>query len=217
MTAADGGSSMRDLLDQDQRDKEAGAVSDSMQLANSADRYGIIPQFLHWLTVILVAVAWALGMFDDAFPKGAAKAVALLVHVSAGLTILVVLFVRLVWRVADPPPAPESSEFGRWLGAFADPAAKVAHYALYALLIVVPVTGIVLQFARGDALPILGIWEIASPWVRDRNFARDVKEVHEIAANFLVIVALLHAAAAVIHHLVFHDNTLVRMLPRRRK
>jgi cytochrome b561 len=44
-----------------------------MQLANSTDRYGIIPQFLHWITVILVAVAWALGMFDDAFPKGLPK------------------------------------------------------------------------------------------------------------------------------------------------
>jgi cytochrome b561 len=102
------------------------------------------------------------------------------------------------------------------VGRIADPAARVAHYALYALLIAVPVTGIILQFARGNALPILGIWEISSPWMRDRGFAHNVKEVHEIAANLLVIVALLHAAAAVIHHLVFHDNTLIRMLPRRR-
>ena len=45
-----------------------------------------------------------------------------------------------------------------------DPAARIAHYTLYALLVAVPVAGIVLQFARGDALPLFGLAEIASPW-----------------------------------------------------
>jgi cytochrome b561 len=82
------------------------------------------------------------------------------------------------------------------------------------LLIVVPVAGIVAQFAHGDALPLFGIGEIPSPWVRDRAFAHSVKEIHEIAAHALVIVAIFHAAAALIHHFVFRDNTLIRMLPR---
>jgi len=184
-----------------------------MQLTNSTDRYGAVPQFLHWLTVVLVAVAWALGTFGDDLPKGAARATGLFIHISAGLLILVALATRLVWRIADPAPPPEPNEFGRWLGTFADPAARLAHYTLYALLIAVPVIGIIVQFARGDALPLLGVVEIASPWVRDRAFAHSVTELHEIAANALVIVAAFHAAAALLHHFVFRDNTLVRMLP----
>jgi cytochrome b561 len=143
-------------------------------------RYGTVPQFLHWTTVILVIVAWVLGTVGDDLPKGAARTTGLFVHISAGLLILMGLIVRLAWRVADPPPPPEPNEFGRWLGAFADPAARFAHYALYALLIAVPVSGIIEQFARGDALPLLGISEIPSPWTRDRTFAHTVKEFHEI-------------------------------------
>ena len=183
-----------------------------MQALNRVSRYGIVPRLLHWMTVILVILAWTLGTFGDDLPKGDARATGLLVHISAGLLILVALIMRLAWRVADPPPPPEPNEFGRWLGAFADPAARLAHYTLYALLIIVPIVGIMVQFARGDALPFFGMGEIPSPWIRDRTFTHTVKEIHEIAANALMIVATFHAAAALIHHFVFRDNTLTRML-----
>jgi cytochrome b561 len=80
-------------------------------------------------------------------------------------------------------------------------------------MVAVPVAGIVQQFARGDSLPIFGIIDIASPWVRDRAFAHSVKEVHELLAHALLAVASLHAAAALAHHWIFRDRTLVRMLP----
>ncbi len=180
---------------------------------NAIDRYGAAPRFLHWLTVILVMVAWTLGTFGDDLPKGAARDTGLFVHISAGRVILMALVARLAWRAAEPPPPAEPNEFGRWLGAFADPAARLAHYTLYALLIAVPIAGIVAQFARGNALPLFGIAEIPSPWIRDRAFAHNVTEIHEILANALVIVAGFHAAAALVHHFVFRDNTLVRMRP----
>ena len=180
-----------------------------MRFRNSPDGYGAIPQTLHWLTVGLVVLAWMLGTFDDALPKGAARAAGLFVHISAGVAILALLVARLLWRLADPPPSPEPTVLGVWL----DWAGRLAHYALYALLIAAPVAGIVLQFARGDALPLFGLSEISSPWIADRAFARSVKEVHEVLANALAILACLHAAAALVHHWVFHDRTLVRMLP----
>lgn len=184
-----------------------------MRFRNSSEGYGAIPQTLHWLTVGLVVLAWALGTFDDALPKGAARATGLFVHNSAGLAILAVLVVRLLWRLADPPPPPEATVLGVWL----DRAGRLAHYALYALLIAAPVAGIVLQFARGDALPLFGLSEIPSPWPADRTFARSVKEVHEVLANGLMILAGLHAAAALVHHWLFRDRTLVRMLPGSRR
>jgi cytochrome b561 len=186
---------------------------EAAQMTTPIDRYGSAPRLLHWLTVILVIVAWTLGTFGDDLPKGAARDTGLFIHISAGLLILTALVLRLVWRAAEPPPSPEPNEFGRWLGAFADPAARLAHYTLYALLIAVPIAGIVAQFARGSALPLFGIAEIPSPWIRDRAFAHNVTEVHEILAHALVIVACFHAAAALIHHFVFRDNTLIRMLP----
>jgi cytochrome b561 len=182
-----------------------------MRLRSSVEGYGAVSQMMHWITVVLVILAWLLGQFDDVFPKGAARAAALFVHNSAGLAVIGILVLRLLWRFADPPPPIEHTILGAWL----DRAGRLAHYALYALLVAVPVSGIVLQFARGDALPLFGLTEIASPWTRDRAFARSVKEIHEVAANALIVLAALHAAAALIHHWVLRDRTLVRMLPRR--
>jgi cytochrome b561 len=180
-----------------------------MQIRNSAGGYGTVPQALHWITVILVLIAWVLGMFEDALPKGEARAAGLFVHITAGLWILVALAARVVWRVVDPPPPPELTVFGVW----GDRASRLAHYALYALLVAVPVVGIAVQFARGEPLPLLGFTEIVSPWTADRAFAHSMKEVHEVLANALVVLAALHAAAALVHHWVLHDRTLTRMLP----
>ena len=66
-----------------------------MLIYNSSRGYGAIPQAAHWLTVILVAVAWALGLFGDELPKGAPRAAALFVHISAGLAVMALLVVRL--------------------------------------------------------------------------------------------------------------------------
>lgn len=131
------------------------------------------------------------------------------VHILAGLTILVVLMIRLLWRAFDPPPPIEPSALGKWL----DRAAHYAHYALYALLIAAVISGIVLQFARGNALPLFGLYEIPSPWLGDRAFSRNFKGVHEFFANGLFLLAGLHAAAALLHHWILGDRTLLRMLP----
>jgi cytochrome b561 len=184
-----------------------------MRFRNSADGYGAIAQSLHWLTVVLVAVAWTLGTFDDVLPKGAARAVGLFVHISAGVAILVALAARVLWRMADPPPQPVPTA----LGVLVATAGRITHYALYALLIAVPIAGIVLQFARGNALPLFGLAEIPSPWAADRTYARSVKAMHEVLANALAILAVFHAAAALVHHWVFRDRTLVRMLPDARR
>ncbi|MBI3699633.1 MAG: cytochrome b [Afipia sp.] len=179
------------------------------------NRYGLIAQSLHWLTVPLLAVAWALGTFDEVLPKGAARATGLSIHIAVGLAILAMLIVRLPWRLVSAP-APEPTEFGRWMTVWTDPVARITHYLLYAMLAAVPLSGIALQFAHGAGLPLFGIAEIPSPWVYDRAFAHTVKEIHEAIANALVIVACFHAAAALIHHFVFRDSTLARMLPRRK-
>lgn len=181
-----------------------------MQITNSSEGYGAISQAAHWLTVILVALAWTLGLFGDDLPKGTQRDAGLFVHMSAGLAVVILLVVRLALNLVNPPPSAEPATLGIWMVRLG----QATHYLLYGLLIAVPVAGIVLQFARGDALPLFGIADIASPWVKDRAFAGSVKEVHEILAHTLVVVAGFHAAAALFHHWVLRDRTLARMLPR---
>ncbi len=180
-----------------------------MQFRNSPSRYGIVAVALHWLTVTAVLAAWLLGTFHDALPRGTVRSTGLFIHTSAGLAVIALLVLRIPWRWFDRPPPRQTTPLGAWIGR----AATLTHLALYALLIATPVVGIVLQFALGRALPIFGIAEIASPWVRDRAFAIAVKDIHETLANVLLAAAVIHAAAALGHHWILRDRTLSRMSP----
>jgi cytochrome b561 len=180
-----------------------------MHVRNSSQGYGAIAMALHWSVVALVLGAWVSGQFGDELPRGAPREIGLFVHMSLGLAIVVFVVARLFWRLSDPPPAPEKSPLGAW----GEWAGKAVHYFIYVALIAVPIAGIVVQFAQGHALPVFGLFEIASPWKPDRAFAHDVKEVHEALANAMMTLIGLHAAAALAHHYIFRDRTLLRMLP----
>jgi hypothetical protein len=78
------------------------------------------------------------------------------------------------------PPLPlEITPFGRW----ADRAGRFAHWLLYGLLLSVIGAGIAGQFADGDALPVFGLFQIASPWAKHHQFAEAAEEIHEVLAN----------------------------------
>ena len=183
----------------------------------ASNGYGPVAKSLHWATVLLVVIAWTLGMFGEELSEESAQGSRSLAHIWIGLTVLVVALVRIPWRIANPPPEVVPAEFGRWLVAWTDPASRLMHYVLYGLLVAVPVFGIALQFAEVHALPLFGLGEILSPWPADKAFAHSLKEVHEILAHLLVILAVFHMTAALVHHVVFGDNTLKRMLPRMRR
>jgi cytochrome b561 len=179
-----------------------------MQIRNSSERYGAIPKAVHWLTVALVIAGWLLGEFGDDLPH-ALQNVGLVTHIGFGTAVLLLLIVRLSWRFIDPPPRHERTALGR----IAEVGSKLAQFALYALLGAITVVGILVQFARGSALPIFGLFEIASPWLRDRALARSLLELHAWLSDALIILATLHGAAALVHHFIFRDRTLRRMLP----
>jgi cytochrome b561 len=181
-----------------------------MPLRNSRQDYGSIARFAHWATALFVLLAWLLGQFREVLPRGAAREAGLSVHMALGLGVILLLALRLAWRALDPPPpAIAAKRFEPWLGY----AATAGHLLLYALLIATPILGIVMQFARGQALPVFGLFDIASPWTMDRAFFREMLGLHELAANALGVVALGHAAAALFHHWALGDRTLARMLP----
>jgi len=119
------------------------------------------------------------------------------------------LVARLAWRIVNPSPPLELTRWGRLSQA----AAKVGHYVLYALLLLVPFAGIMVQLKRGHRLPILGLAEFGPPWPADRATAGKIIRAHEFLANALLILAGLHALAALIHYYALRDRTLARMLP----
>jgi cytochrome b561 len=180
-----------------------------MQLTNSKAQYGAVPQILHWLTALFVICGWLLGTFLDDLPKGAIRSSGLVIHMTLGQLVVVFLIARLVWRMANPPPPPEPTRFG-WLQ---QAVAAFTHYTLYGLLVAVPFMGILVQLKRGHVLPLFGIWDLNSSWPVDRAMAKSLLQVHEYLADALLLLAGVHAAAALVHHYLFADRTLLRMLP----
>lgn len=176
--------------------------------AASAKSYSPFAKFLHWATVLFVITAWLLVQLVDFLPKES-RGLFMMPHFQLGLLVLVALVLRVLWRVVSPAPAPEPTPYDPW----ANRLAALGHLALYALLAIIPILGILTVWARGRGVMVFGLYELTSPWAIDPNARKTIKGLHELAANALLIIAGLHAVAALVHHYLWHDRTLTRMLP----
>lgn len=172
-------------------------------------RYGAAAQAFHWISALAVVLAWGTGLLRDSLPKGPIRSADMFTHVSAGEIVALLLVLRLVWRFVDAPPPALVSGRGR----LADMAPKVVQGVIYLLLFALPAIGVSIVFAGGRELSLLGLIDLPSPWVKDRELGHALKTLHEWMAHSLVALAALHAASALAHHFRFKDDTLRRMLP----
>jgi cytochrome b561 len=174
-------------------------------MASSA-RYGTVAILFHWSIAALIVLAFALGLTVDLFPKDWIGAV-INTHALLGLAVLVLSVLRLLWRRAHPIP-----EFQEAIGPFIRISAKVAHAALYVLMILVPIIGIPTLLFRGRGLDF-GFAQIASPFEKSKEIFGPLTEFHQFAAYALIGLAVVHILAAVYHHRVLRDDTMRRMSP----
>ncbi len=159
---------------------------------------------LHWLTALLVVALWCIGQTVDWAPR-ALRVDYRSVHIVLGVVLGLVLIARLAWRVGKGGMLPPL-DTGPMLAI-----ARVTHWALYLLLILAVALGVTNVWARGDA--IFGLFRVPQLVPGDRALVHQIEEWHGLAANTVLIVAGLHAAAALFHHHILRDATLRRMLP----
>ena len=171
---------------------------------SSYDRRTIV---LHWLSAALVLGLWIAGQCIDFFPRGTPRVTVRSLHISAGVLLALVLVWRLLWRrsggVKLPPADP-------------GPAGRVAlgvHHLLYALMFATVLIGIACVWIRGDN--IFNLFTVPAFDPDNKALRHDAVELHEWAANTLLVFAGLHAAAALWHHRVLKDGVLRRMWPAR--
>ncbi|MBA5637916.1 cytochrome b [Duganella sp. LX20W] len=161
---------------------------------------------LHWLTAGLVIALWCLGETIDWFPRGTARVYARSVHISLGALLGVVLMVRIWWRATAGEHLPGVGNNA------AQVLAKVGHIALYLCVLAAVVLGVANVWVRGDNL--FDLFKVPAFDPGNKALRHTVEEYHELAANLLLVLAGLHAAAALVHQYVFKDGVLARMLPR---
>lgn len=159
----------------------------------------------HWITAVLVAVLWCLGQTLDWFPRGVPRAAALSTHIVLGASLVCVLLLRLFWRGSAGRHLPPADP------GFMGVVAQLGHTALYLLLIAVLAVGLGVEWLRGDT--IYGLFTVPGLAPTDRAVRHAFTGLHNMLANILLIIAGLHALAALVHHYLLRDGVLRRMVP----
>ena len=176
------------------------------RLWNSEQRFGVVAQWLHWGMFALIALQLVGGHVLEELPKRTAiRGLAFDAHETLGLIALVLVFLRLSWKMANPTPAAPGQ---RWQQL----AARAAHLALYALMIAVPVVGYLMVDAKGYDVAFFG-WTAPDVVATNKDLAERVNGLHATLAWALTAVVAVHVAAAVWHQAILRDGTLQRMLP----
>ncbi len=182
-----------------------------MNWKNTASRYGSLSVGIHWLVLLLFIAVYASINLRELYPKGSDPREALKTwHFMLGMLVFVLLWLRLAARFSGPAPdiRPEPSVWQQL-------SAKLMHLALYALMIVMPLSGWLLLSASGKPIPFFGL-ELPALISENKDLAKTIKEIHEFIGTTGYYLIGLHAAAALYHHYIKHDNTLTRILPDRK-
>lgn len=174
--------------------------------APAATRYTLTAQALHWLTVLLILAILPVAWVMVSLPKDSQLAWLFVVHRSLGVTVLAVAVVRLAWRATHPPPAlPGGSS------PVLELVGRLTHWLLYALLLLMPVTGY-LQSGDGRPVSYFGLFSLpALP--ENKALGAAAQTAHLLGQWGIYALVVLHVLATVWHVAIRRDGLLGRMIP----
>jgi cytochrome b561 len=179
-----------------------------MPLRNTTARWGWLAQLFHWTIVVLILVQFFLANQYNHLPLGMAKLGVIARHKSFGITIFVLAVLRLTWRLMNPAPALPNT-----LKPYERVLAHITHYALYAIILIMPLTGWIMSSARNFPVSWFGLVQLPDLVGKNQTIYDVMHATHDILAGTLIAVAALHVLAALKHHFFLKDDTLLRMLP----
>jgi len=181
-------------------------------LRNDADSWGALAKLFHWVMAALILAQIALGVMAASWRVSPTKIELFFWHKSTGMLILALVALRLLWRLANPPP-----ELPSGIAAWERAAARLSHLLLYVLMIALPVTGWIVNSASN--VPFRIFWLIPLPAIvaPDKSTADLFERVHGGLFTLLALVLVAHIGAALRHHFVKRNTVLIRMLPGTRR
>lgn len=178
-------------------------------IKNTENGYGLIAIILHWLMAITIFSLFGLGLYMveltyyDAWYKGSLD-----LHKNIGMVLLVALMLRIVWRVVNITPKGADKTASN----VEVKAAHYAHIALYALMAVLMISGYLISTADGRAIDVFGLISVPALPFSVANQEDIAGSIHEILAWSLILLSGGHALAALKHHFILKNNTLLRMI-----
>ncbi|NCT86379.1 cytochrome b [Stenotrophomonas acidaminiphila] len=180
-----------------------------MTLKNTPDRWGSVSKSLHWLIALLILALGIVGLLMGELPKTPKYFWVYTAHKSIGITVLVLVVLRLLWRLYAGAPRPVPGTPG-----WQERIAGATHWLLYVMMFAIPLSGWLYDSASGlRPFKLFGLLEMPKLVAPDERAAQLSHALHEWGFWALILVVLAHAGAALYHHLQQRDATLVRMLP----
>jgi cytochrome b561 len=172
-----------------------------------SDRYGRVAIVLHWLLALAILGTLGFGVYMADLPVNPSRLRLYSYHKWAGITILVLSALRLLWRLTHRPPADVV------MPAWQRRSAHATHWALYALFFAVPLSGWAHSSAAGFPVVWFGVLPLPDFVPVDRPLSQTLKLVHNVFAFLLATLVVVHVAAALKHQFVDRDGLLRRMWP----
>lgn len=171
-------------------------------------RYSIVAMVLHWAIAIAVIANWRIAETAEHAPEAQAREI-MGSHMSLGVTILVLVLLRLAWRLVHRPP-PLAAHLKPWERALA----KTTHILFYVLLIAMPLAGWVAMSSFGFGVNVWGLFELpALPVPNSPERGEAIIDAHAIAGTALLVLIAIHILGSLKHTLIDKDGNLFRMLP----
>ena len=168
-------------------------------------------KLLHWAILGLLVVQFVVGWLMPHIKRDTQPDTLINLHFSFGVLILGLAVVRLGWRLTRGAPPPEHG-----LPAWQLQTARVVHWLLYLLLVVVPILGWINASWRGFPVTLFGLVEMPKLVATRMAGFRWTGDVHNALSNYAMLALIgLHVAAALYHHFLRRDRVLLRMLPGR--
>lgn len=177
-------------------------------LTNTKQKWGWVSISLHWITAILILGLATVGLYMTELPTSPSKIQIYALHKSFGITVLVLTVLRILWRFLTKTPEDIDSAT-----RFQIISAKIVHIVMYALLLLIPLSGWLYNSASGYPLRWFNLVSLPKLFT---GFNPDIKQLahlaHESLFYILASLLLIHAGAALWHHYVKRDTILKRML-----
>ncbi|MBS0342678.1 MAG: cytochrome b, partial [Proteobacteria bacterium] len=179
--------------------------------AGPGQHWSVLAKWLHWVVALLIAVQLVVGWMAATWRLSPTKLELFVWHKSTGLLVLLLVVVRLAWRLTHTAPA-LPADMPRWERR----AAAASHFLLYAAMLALPLSGWVVNSASG--VPFSIYWLVPLPAIApvDRHVTDVASAVHLVLGILLIALVAIHVVAALRHHFIKRDDVLVRMLPRKR-
>ena len=179
-----------------------------MSREQTPQRYGGVAITLHWLVAALIVSGFTLGLSMVGLPLGRQKFQWYAWHKWIGITVFLLTCIRLLWRWGHPAPPPVA------MPAWQERVSASTHGVMYALLLLIPLSGWLYSSSTGISVVYLGLVPLPDLVGKDRALAATLKGTH-FSLNFtLLALVCIHTAAALKHQFVDRDAALMRMLPR---